>query len=129
MKAYVVTEGSYSSYHVIAVFTTRRKARQFITTLCRDASIETYDLDVPIPQEYKAGLRKWTVNTHYDSMAQPFLADWSDRVGERLVWWDKSKGIRVLTVVAFAKDEKHAIKIANEKRAQWIVEKKWKWNG
>ena len=62
-------------------------------------------------------------------MAQPFLADWSDRVGERLVWWDKSKGIRVLTVVAFAKDEKHAIKIANEKRAQWIVEKKWKWNG
>ena len=42
---YVVTEGSYSDYHIVAVFSDYNKAKIFSLTLGDDAQVETYDVD------------------------------------------------------------------------------------
>lgn len=42
---YVVTEGSYSDYHIVAVFSDYNKAKIFSLTLGDDAVVETYDVD------------------------------------------------------------------------------------
>ena len=43
-KVYIVTEGSYSDYHIVAVFSDEKKAKLYSLTL-DDAGVEEYDVD------------------------------------------------------------------------------------
>lgn len=44
-KVYIVTSGEYSDYHVRAVFSTKKKANEYIQQYGTDCRIEEYDLD------------------------------------------------------------------------------------
>lgn len=49
MKVFIVTSGSYSDYHIEAVFSTNEKAEEYINNRCDDGvnGIEEYEMDEP----------------------------------------------------------------------------------
>ena len=56
-KAYVVTQGAYSDYHIVGVFTTEEDAKIYAdrinaATPYADADIEEYELDVAINRKF-----------------------------------------------------------------------------
>lgn len=125
MKVHVVTSGEYSDFKIEAVFDEAHKedAERF-----RDAYgydwIEEYDLNPTLPLEARAGMAIYRVwidragNCHKiektNEIQPPFRYDQSA--------WDVGS---YLIVTAWAKDEAHAAKIANEKRAQVIAAGEW----
>ena len=52
-KIYVITSGEYSDYHIVAIYTTREMAEEFIQSNGNDCTIEEYDIDKPISKEMK----------------------------------------------------------------------------
>lgn len=56
-KVYVVTSGEYSDYSIKAVFSTRKKANEYIQQFGTDCLIEEYDLD----EEIKATRQLWKI--------------------------------------------------------------------
>jgi hypothetical protein len=117
---YVVTQGSYSDYHICGVFDDQRLAERMADKLCGD--VETYHLN-PFAAEIRSDLygykvlmdrqgnvieaRRWTFNT-------------MDAQGYHTIWHDDR-----LFNHCWAKDEQHAIKITNEVRIQLIASNQW----
>lgn len=122
MKIYIVTKGEYSDYRIRGVFTDREKADKFldsITTKYGDNTIEEWDANIPdSPKSYKyffvkmskSGDVKYVCTSYYFSSKEEI----SFRFSEELMF-----------SYQFAKDEKHAVKIANERRTRLIAENKW----
>lgn len=52
-KIYVITSGEYSDYHIVAIYTTRELAEEFIQSNGNGYTIEEYDIDEPISKEKK----------------------------------------------------------------------------
>ena len=50
-KIFIITAGDYSDYHIERVFTTRKKANEFLDTKDNDYRLEVYDLDEPIERK------------------------------------------------------------------------------
>jgi len=63
MKVYIVTSGSYSDYHIEAVFSTKEKAEEYIQNNCDDDvnEIEEYEMDEK--SERKTATYLCSVNT------------------------------------------------------------------
>lgn len=142
-KVYVVTEGEYSSYHIVGVFSSQEKAEKFLEFQRHsdydEWEIEEYEIDIFEPQ-VKKGLRFYHVVMDQDGNSRVELQNWpehdSEYQGERNWLMDerdrpletfgrRNTGRALLRVYTFAKDEQHAVKIANEKRAQKIVSNEW----
>ena len=125
---YVVTRGSYSDYGIKAIFNTKELAQAYIDSFKYDSynemSIEEWDLN-PNSKELKKGRKPYFVRMDKAGIATEY-----NHV-------DSSYGFNGGTVISFtldkqsmncycwAKDEKHAIKIANEKRVQFIALDRW----
>ena len=122
MKIYVVTDGDYSDYHIVALCSTQENAEEVVVSnksRWNDPNIEEWELD-----DFKKcpnGLLPWGVKMNREgasSLERETLASFSPRVvpygdGENMVF------------DVFAKDEKHAVKIANEKRVQLVAMDNW----
>jgi len=128
-KVYLVTRGSYSAYRVEAGFTTEEAARQYIDLFCKpeqvgwdEARIEEYELD-PLAAERAKGVPYWRVwldpngNAHQPENQAPGPDDkpFSTDVHPN----DAGSCI----THCFAQDAEHAIKIASERRAEWLAQK------
>lgn len=124
-KVYIITRGDYSDYHICACFSTRKQAEERLHLYGDgDAEIEEWDLDkaIILPE----GLIPWCVRMNKND-GEVFTArhvpldEFEDRnyiTEEKLrghFWYD------TFEIYVLAKDEKHAIKIANEKRTQGIA--------
>ena len=112
---YVVTEGQYSSYRIVGFFSTKDKADAFKGKF--DTRVEEYELDNLEPGLYLSSYAVWMKR---DGTCA--------RVEERgLVTPDAYRLLPgpYLFVQCFAKDEQHAVKIANEKRTQMIALGQW----
>jgi len=124
-KVYIVTSGSYSDYHINAVFSTEELAQGYIDRWgTSDYDIEEWDLDNPNPFErvgkdyYYVAIRKDGDILDGAKKMPPSAQDESiipAVYGTTMPW---------MVVYCWATDEKHAIKIANEKRTQAIAEGK-----
>lgn len=114
MKVYIVTAGEYSDYHIEAVFDSKEKAEDFLLkNHCNH--IEEFDLNPETSGERpeytnfqitmdKDGNTTWiTYNT-----TDHFKTDGSEDFTTK----------NELCCYVKAKDEKHAVKIANERRVQ-----------
>jgi hypothetical protein len=73
---YILTEGSYSDYHIIGVYSTKELAKE-AQSLFKDSQIEEYGLD-NIP-EHPPGMSAWYVSISdgklddiYTSQVSPF---------------------------------------------------------
>ena len=124
-KVYIVTAGEYSDYHIVGATLDRAKAelarqayeRGYARFQPESVSIEEYDLDAFDTIREKDNI--YHVNFSPDSGPEIFepMCDDSLSFNKCHVF------INELEVEVAAKDESHALKIAQDLRAQYLAEK------
>ena len=136
-KVWVIEQGSYSDYRVVGVFSSRKNAKLVCDSIKDDYSeptIAEWTLD-PVVKELNAGLTVWLGEMLRDGTVErcvPWEVSSYEIEGGLDIWRRASvpayrgKGIQdCLHGKVWAKDEKHAIKIFNEKRTELITLGKW----
>lgn len=122
MMVYVVTDGDYSDYHIVGVFSTKEAAEA-----SRGGDVEEWQLDAIPPRSanlavYKVDMwrdgdvrdaRKYGGTMNYRSPKVEVYMSGTDNP-------DKPDTAHIC-VFCWARDDLHAIKIANECRAQLIA--------
>ena len=123
---YVVTSGEYSDYGIDAMFDDKELAQDFIDSFnpsYDEMRIEEYELN-PYGQEIRKGCKPYFIRMTREGSAHGIHTEDSaygfDGIGT--VGYDAHGD---MYIYVFAKDEKHATKICNEKRTQIIANNKW----
>lgn len=119
-KVYAVTDGSYSDYHVVGIYSTPELAAEAQAAHQAD-NIKEYELDAHIDL-IRSGLRYWLVCFVGQSADANYVNGGSfeppeEEVREVMIPAGSARATPYLFVVALAKNEGDAVKIANEKRA------------
>lgn len=117
-KVYLVTDGAYSDYRVLGIFSTRARANRAKTLYNAYNDIDVIELD-EVPNKPR-GLLPYGVRIRYEN---------SDVIGvdrmsvERFDtgWIYFTYHTQHFSFHVWAKNEEHAIKIAAEKRAQVLA--------
>ena len=130
MKVYMVTAGQYSDYSVLGIYSTMEKAEHARDLMNADNDIDEHEMDW-LPDHPK-GLRyfglKMDVDGNTDGIyRQDFRGTLLEDFSVNWCPWGKSKQA---IFKCWAKDEKHAVNIANELRVQLIASGEWTtdWN-
>jgi hypothetical protein len=127
-KVYAATSGSYSDYGIVAIFSTKEAAQLFMERHPNQWNdwndIEEYDLDPGVLQMRK-GYSHWMVQMEedgstisaeasgrYNLEAAPDKALRAESAGRRARWFNW---------YGWAKDQQHALKIANEHRIKLLI--------
>ena len=134
MKVYVITEGSYSDYHIVCVTLDKKIAKEFckLHTDKKDYrvfNLEEYDTDtmqllhdgLSVFSVKMKGEKVWAVKCDEDDFHY-----WLDELND-VSWWCPQKAgesERVYLVHVLAKDDAHAIKIATDLFTQFKYKKK-----
>lgn len=132
MKVYVLTSGEYSNYRINGVTTDKEKAEN----LCRIFSqweIEEYDTEA-LATEILDGLRVYIVKFYRDDVeyAAELDAEYVDggdlkSAKSKRVYpiypYKNKNNITGYAVYVYAKDKEHAMKIAQDRLAEWKAEK------
>lgn len=127
---YVVMEGAYSDYHLVGVYSTQEQAEVVEQALnSSDVHILAVPLDTDIA-EYRAGRTLWEVMMAHDgTLLVEVRATTSRGDSDRDTTWPlwvngEHKGyVDGREYYVWATDETHAIKVANERRARYLVER------
>lgn len=136
-KVWVVTGGSYSDYHIVRIFSTEELATAYATThndrgswRSSDLGVEEWELDEDA-DAIRAGRFWWGVWMKRDGevifagcegIARPDIPE-TDLIRDTFSPKDH-KPLRLRTYVESPTAE-HAIKVANERRAQLIANGHW----
>ena len=121
-KVYLVTKGEYSVYHICAVFAEKKNAEIFVEAIKEDswsvAEIEEWNLDEAVLEK---GDKNYFVRIKKDGEVLECHTDgFTCSLNE--TGFDMNHN---MFSYQFAKDEKHAVKIANERRARLIAENRF----
>ena len=133
MKIFIVTSGEYSDYGINAVFSTKENAEKYIGTIYSSDRIEIEEWGVDEDMALINKIRSGEIAVYMVSMfkngniekikkEEPLAVRWIKvaLAGEYSLWTENRLGMWVI-----AKNEKHAIKIVNEKRVQLIANNEW----
>ena len=118
---YAITEGEYSDYRVLAVFSTKELAEKELPKYGGDAEIEEFPFDPEIP-EPPTGMTGYRCYSSSDGSASAFflslpqMAEYAS-MGKLGDVQADPRG-RCYIVIIWARDKDHAIKIAAEKFAR-----------
>ena len=113
--SYVLTEGSYSYYHIIGVYSTKELAEK-AKFVYPDSRIEEYSLDnVP---DYPPGMRAWCVQIENGKLDHTYQTS-----PDMTVPSEHSYDYNNYHVYCWATDQKHAQKIALDKYHQYQAQK------
>lgn len=127
MKVYVVTDGEYSDYHIVAIFTDKKAANEYNKEmLLNENSVLTMETDVV--EKSPVGLYPYEVYMEYDGAVKILRRMSIDnfKPGETLLNFKNGEKIEnYLSARVYAKNEEHAVKIVNEKRTQMIARNEW----
>jgi hypothetical protein len=121
--AYVLTEGDYSDYHIIGVYSTKELAEE-VKTLWPDSDVESFPLD-NIP-EHPPGMCFWTGRAEAPIGAEATKQQvYKTAPGQASL---KGEDVSYRNIVVFyvgfwAVDEDHAFKILQDKYHQHMAEK------
>jgi hypothetical protein len=123
---YIVTSGEYSDYRINAVFDTKQLAEKYISSFKSSGydspEIEVHNLN-PYKEEITKGYFAFFVRmTKEGECKDVHISTSSYGFDNPNAGFDVNDN---MYVHVFAKDEKHAIKITNEKRTQLIALNKW----
>ena len=125
VKAYIVTDGDYSDYHIVGVYSTEEQAEQARLNFNAD-SVETWELDSDICDH--GGLLRYDVVMDRDGNTTSISRE-SNRDKPSRDWQPygrRHKGEEYLMFFpVWANNEEHAVKIANERRAQLVASGQW----
>ena len=117
-KIYICTQGEYSDYHIKAVFSSEKLAKEyqekFSDSYTELISIEEYEVD-----EYKNLTAKMCVEMHEDGTVGSVYKDPDYKPGYQWIWDSR------LTWVVETDSKERAIKVTNEKRVQIIAAGLW----
>jgi len=128
-KVFVLTHGKYSDYGIVSVFSTEERLEAFKVAFpdYNYNDTEEYQVD-PFEVEVKAGYKYYRVvmERDGDSKVQPgsLRYDLGEMGVPGLVFY-KGRTSKTLIMRVLARDEQHAVKIANEHRAQLIAGGEW----
>ncbi len=128
-KVFIVTEGQYSDYHIEAVFSNEDKAKRYMKSfpkLKRHGKIVEWPIDpeysgIPISMKCIDVTMYRNGDSDADDISEEFGQHWQEPLHLVRLQLQRS----YLTGYVFALDEQHAIKIANEHRAQLIANNEW----
>lgn len=109
MTLYVLTSGEYSSYHINGIFSTLEKAEYAKRLLCA-CDIEEWELD-ELP-DHPPGLLHFWVRMDMDGNNLCYGQDANFSAPD----WEPGRYRKYIAFHMWAKDQQHAIKIANERR-------------
>lgn len=128
MKIYVVTKGSYSDYHIITATTDPEKAKKIaekFTDKWDDAKVEEYeDSDIYLKNLWYVVFEANGEVRHVRLERSAFYYDANDEEYVGRIRYNTYLGHPNGTWIhVFADDEEGAIKIAAEKRAEFLAKK------
>jgi hypothetical protein len=119
VTVFAVSSGSYSDYHIEAVFSTREKAERYIelfgSTGYDESGIEEWELD-PHEKEMREGIRAYSISMATDGEVDSIYLT---GVPSGEPSFARYPGGFYGTI--HARDEEHAVKIANERRLMLIA--------
>lgn len=130
-KVYVVTSGEYSDYGISAIFDDKLLAQKYIEIYNQFSdyndynNIEEYEIN-PIEQQLKQGRFLYEIEMYANGEVRG--KDLSKNVDEKIsfvVLRLNSETESWMTIHCYATDLTHAIKIANEKRVQYLATNRW----
>lgn len=120
-KVYVITRGEYSDYHICAVAATKEIAEKlqkiYSEDFWDDAIIEEYDLN-----ETRDDVRVFYDVTFEDDRVSACFNEYGEKESIRFYKGNKSQSDRLIVCVR-ARDEDHAVKIAQDRRAEYLAKK------
>ena len=131
MKIYAVSQGEYSGYEIFGLYSTKELAEEAKKLFASDNGIEEYELDA-LPAHRK-GLYFWEVAMNRQGDIVPDRRSEAGVVRTSVTEYRegndaypvdssfRSKKTDAMRFRVWAKDEGHAIKVANERRAQMIA--------
>lgn len=125
---YVLTEGEYSDYRIVALYSTLELA-QAAQKHCPDSRIEEYELDAIKIPEHPPGYTAWivSINTKINSIYYVGQADSLFGHFEPKEVYYEGGGhdgeLNTLQVHCWARNEEHSRKIALDKFYQWKYER------
>jgi len=132
MEVYIVTSGSYSDYGIDAVFTNKKTAEIFADKI--DGEVEIWETlhsnlidkithnKIFCVRMNKEGNTDLVMEEDFDSH------EIKNAIEKKTIIFKAVDGYCMITYM-FAKDEKHAVKIANERRVQLIANNEWNKKG
>lgn len=135
-SVWVVEQGSYSDYHVVGVYSTQENAEMIAARINKNlgydaATVDEWPLD-PAVNELNRGLSGFRVTMLRDGSVHAVKP--AER-WEGVVFTEEadlsaypfagSPGPFMLIARVWARDEQHAVKIANERRIQMIAANEW----
>ena len=120
-KIYVVTQGSYSDYRIVAVYSDEEMANERAAQEY-DATVEGYDLNPPL--DHELGTRGYKVVMSKDGSSRVDIVGVYS--GED-AWYaaNGNRAIDAIFYISFKGDKNQAIKIANERRIMLIASGEW----
>ena len=127
---YVVTSGEYSDYGIDSIFDTKELAEKYIASFNKggwnEMDIEEWCLN-PNEEELKEGKKAYRIRMDKEGNATEI--EWADsafgfkdEMGDGVSFTYNNK---LMNCYCFAKDDKHAVKIANERRVQYLAANSW----
>lgn len=139
-SVWVIEQGSYSNYRVVGVYSSHKNAQLVCDAInlgenCEAATVAKWPVDQSV-LEVSRGYKRFIVTMLRDGTVEdirgPEAISSYDMSSTLQIWRRtqapayKGKGIPdALNGSVLAKDERHAIKIANEQRTQMITLGKW----
>lgn len=116
MKIYLVTDGNYSDYKVLCVCSTMEKAMEAKRLYDAYNEIEEFNLDFlpDHPRGMFLYFIKMDLNGNVEICRQQSI-EYGDLSGKK---WNLSCDRKSVIFIVWGEDKKHAIKIANERRAE-----------
>lgn len=132
-KVYVVTKGCYSDYHIVSVWSDKEKAEKiakYWSYGCDSAEVEEWELDPDMPDDISS-MKEY----YHIKYARPIGFDKGFWTAEKIskhgkdaendVEWTMERNnyswFEMDIFTDCVKDEDHAIKIAQDKRAELIA--------
>ena len=137
-KLWMVTDGDYSAYHVCGIFSTKDRAEYAKRAFMAENDIEEIMLD-EMP-EHPKGYLQYLVFMERDGTVQEItqlpigeitFSPWYGDVDFEYKKYHKTAAILGPGIIknmrweVMAEDEKHAIKIVNEKRLMMLANNEW----
>lgn len=123
---YVLTEGYYSDYHIVALFSTRETAEE-AHSLCPDSKVEEYELDALVIPQHPLGFVGWTVNINVRTCeitrSEQFDTIQGKFEPQAIHLEFDGRWTPIFRVKTWARDKEHAEKIALDEFYQWKWEK------
>jgi len=111
-KVYVVTAGCYSDYHIVAVFSTKEKAEEYIAYHGTNNTLEEYELDKELDREVSLWCVTFDLSDREETEASRTQDPWEERFADTCQINPYSHNIIYFYV--YADTSERAIKIARE---------------